>query len=138
MSISCPFCDRTSFTSQRALTQHQQRNNKCYDRLCDSLGAESGYTTAPEFFSCAKANAGRNNPDLADLAAKTFHPSSRLGAMQVHYDVLKQKVLLNLGGYQTAREVESDKKIVQRAPNSVQHDLWNQQCVPDCAAKHQS
>ena len=108
MSISCSFCDRTGFTCQRALTQHQQRNPKCHARLLVSLGVESGYTTAHEFFSDAKANEGCNNHDLAKLAPDMFHRSSRLGAMQVHYDILKRKVLLNMSGYQTAREVESD------------------------------
>ena len=108
MSISCPFCDRTNFACQRALTQHQQRNEKCYARLCESVGADSGYTTAHESFSCAKTNAGFNDHDLAALATNMFHRSSRLGAMQVHFDKLQRKVLHNLGGYQTAREVESD------------------------------
>ena len=108
MSISCPFCDRTSFSCQRALTQHQQRNEKCYARLCDSLGADSGYTTAHESFSCTKANDSHNNAKLAALATNMFHRSTRLGAMQVHFDTLKRKVMNNLSGYQTAREVESD------------------------------
>ena len=45
MLVDCPYCDRTGFASERALSQHVQGTKSCFAQLCQSLGADAGQST---------------------------------------------------------------------------------------------
>lgn len=91
MSIDCPYCDRTDFASQRALTQHQQKNDGCFARLSEALGTESGYTTAHEFTLGVQVNKGQKQTDLARKPSFAGKTSAKLGAMQRHFASLPRE-----------------------------------------------
>ena len=115
MSIDCPYCDRTDFASQRALTQHQQKNDECFARLSSALGANSGYTTATEFTPNVQVNVRQKQPDLYANQPFVGKTSAKLGAMQRHFAALPREDQLKLTGYMTAKEDLSEDDVRLRS-----------------------
>ncbi len=68
VTLKCRHCGRADFGSQRALTQHLQRNIWCKNKAQSELRGDSGYHTAREYISYAeverhesRANAGKSD-----------------------------------------------------------------------------
>ena len=48
----CPYCGREDFASSKGLTQHQQQNRLCLNKMRDKFSTDSGYFTAKETLEC--------------------------------------------------------------------------------------
>ena len=105
MPYFCPYCLRNTFASERALTQHQQRDVSCFKQMQQASGVESGYSTAHEFMYNAAQNNNQNRMNVSEHSQKNRGKLSQAMAFD-------QQDMLQLGGYKTAREEYSDDDMV--------------------------
>ena len=65
-SYQCPYCKRNNFASLKGLTQHQQQNRVCFNKMREKYGEDTGYLTARETLECMPVMTINKQPTTYD------------------------------------------------------------------------